>query len=67
MLHLAAFKNSSKMFLRCILITPDILSDNFHKRVLDYQFDYFLSPELEQNFWIEVPLKLIKDNKKNTL
>ena len=51
MLHLAAFENSSKMFLRCIFITFDLLLlATFINKALDYQFDYILSQELEQNF-----------------
>ena len=51
MLHLAAFENSSKMFLRCIFITLDLLLlTTFINKALDYQFDYILSQELEQNF-----------------
>ena len=68
MLHLAAFENSSKIFLRCIFITLDLLLlTNFIKKALDYQFDYILSQELEKKFWCGVPLKLRKDNKKTTL
>ena len=68
MLHLAAFENSSKIFLRCIFITLDLLLlTTFINKTLDYQFDYILSQELEQKFWSEVPLKLRKDNKKETL
>ena len=68
MLHLAAFENSSKIFLRCIFITLDLLLlTTFINKTLDYQFDYILSQELEQKFWSEVPLKLRKDNKKKTL
>ena len=67
-LHLAAFENSSKIFLRCIFITLDLLLlTTFINKTLDYQFDYILSQELEQKFWSEVPLKLRKDNKKKTL
>ena len=51
MLHLAAFENSSKIFLRCIFITLDLLLlTTFINKTLDYQFDYILSQELEQNF-----------------
>ena len=68
MLHLAAFENSSKILLRCIFITLDLLLlTTFINKTLDYQFDYILSQELEQKFWSEVPLKLRKDNKKKTL
>ena len=68
MLHLAAFENSSKIFLRCIFITLDLLLlTTFINKTLDYQFDYILSQELEQKFWSAVPLKLRKDNKKKTL
>ena len=68
MLHLAAFENSSKIFLRCIFITLDLLLlTTFINKTLDYQFDYILSQELEKKFWSEVPLKLRKDNKKKTL
>ena len=41
----------SKMFLRCIFITLDLLLlATFINKALDYQFDYILSQELEQNF-----------------
>ena len=51
MLHLAAFENSSKIFLRCIFITLDLLLlTTFINKTLDYQFDYILSQELEQKF-----------------
>ena len=56
MLHLAAFENSSKIFLRCIFITLDLLLlTTFINKTLDYQFDYILSQELEQKFGLRCP------------
>ena len=56
MLHLAAFENSSKIFLRCIFITLDLLLlTTFINKILDYQFDYILSQELEQKFGLRCP------------
>ena len=56
MLHLAAFENSSKIFLRCIFITLDLLLlTTFVDKALDYQFDYILSLELEQKFGLRCP------------
>ena len=56
MLHLAAFENSSKIFLRCIFITLDLLLlTTFINKTLDYQFDYILSQELEQKFGLRRP------------
>ena len=56
MLHLAAFENSSKIFLRCIFITLDLLLlTSFINKTLDYQFDYILSQELEQKFGLRCP------------
>ena len=50
-MHLAAFKNNSKIFLRSILIKRDLLLlTTFINKALDYQFDYILSPDLEQKF-----------------
>ena len=56
MLHLAAFENSSKIFLRCIFITLYLLLlTTFINKALDYQFDYILSLELEQKFGLRCP------------
>ena len=56
MLHLAAFENSSKIFLRCIFITLDLLLlTTFINKTLDYQFDSILSQELEQKFGLRCP------------
>ena len=56
MLHLAAFENSSKIFLRCIFITLDLLLlTSFINKALDYQFDSILSQELEQKFGLRCP------------
>ena len=56
MLHLAAFENSSKIFLRCIFITLDLLLlTSFINKALNYQFDSILSQELEQKFGLRFP------------
>ena len=56
MLHLAAFENSSKIFLRCIFITLDLLLlTSFINKALNYQFDSILSQELEQKFGLRCP------------
>ena len=56
LMHLAAFENSSKIFLRCIFITLDLLLlRTFVDKALDYQFDYILSLELEQKFGLRCP------------
>ena len=55
-LHLAAFENSSKIFLRCIFITLDLLLlTSFINKALGYQFDSILSQELEQKFGLRCP------------
>ena len=50
-MYLTAFKNSSKIFLRSILLIPNLLLlTTFVNKVLDYQVNNILFPELEQKF-----------------
>ena len=50
-MYLTAFKNSSKIFLRSILLIPNLLLLTiFVNKVLDYQVNNILFPELEQKF-----------------
>ena len=50
-MYLTAFKNSSKIFLRSILLIPNLLLlTTFVSKVLDYQVNNILFPELEQKF-----------------